>query len=356
MKILVYGAGMIGSIIAAQLEQSGQDVTILARGVRAQQLRDYGIVSRTFEGDTYHSAHPQVIEQLTPEHHFNLIIVVVRRNQQANLLSALAQNDHYQTVLFMGNNLGGARDIQKVLSAEKVMLGFGGTSGEKRGDIIYHFGKEGEAVGAVYLGELNGKITPRLLELQQIFQSARFRVSLERNIDAWLKTHAALILPLAFGLYLTDGSNYRLAKTRDALVMVYRAICEGFRVLRKRRIPIRPVKYQLIPLLPEPLGVLLLRKIFDSEFARVGLAGHANRARDEMDFLAGEFQSLMQQSGIKTPNLHYLYSSINQPAASVPEGSKQIALNWKPIWVSAGVLTALIGVVGYLMRHKGQKK
>ncbi len=42
MKILVYGAGNIGSLYAALLKESGQDVSILARGKRLADLHsDY---------------------------------------------------------------------------------------------------------------------------------------------------------------------------------------------------------------------------------------------------------------------------------------------------------------------------
>ena len=34
MKILFYGAGVLGSLFAARLQESGQEVSILARGQR----------------------------------------------------------------------------------------------------------------------------------------------------------------------------------------------------------------------------------------------------------------------------------------------------------------------------------
>ena len=40
MKILIYGAGVIGSIFAAKLALSGQDVTVLARGKRLEELKE----------------------------------------------------------------------------------------------------------------------------------------------------------------------------------------------------------------------------------------------------------------------------------------------------------------------------
>ena len=43
MKILVYGAGNIGSLYAVLLAESGQDVSILARGERLAGLLERGI-------------------------------------------------------------------------------------------------------------------------------------------------------------------------------------------------------------------------------------------------------------------------------------------------------------------------
>ena len=43
MKILVYGAGNIGSLYAGLLKESGQDVSILAREKRSADIREHGI-------------------------------------------------------------------------------------------------------------------------------------------------------------------------------------------------------------------------------------------------------------------------------------------------------------------------
>ncbi|MDH3622883.1 MAG: NAD-binding protein, partial [Myxococcales bacterium] len=42
MRFLVIGAGNIGSLYAAKLAQSGQEVTVLARGARLEQIRRHG--------------------------------------------------------------------------------------------------------------------------------------------------------------------------------------------------------------------------------------------------------------------------------------------------------------------------
>jgi ketopantoate reductase len=42
-RLLVFGAGVIGSIYAARLAKRGADVTLLARGQRLADIREHGI-------------------------------------------------------------------------------------------------------------------------------------------------------------------------------------------------------------------------------------------------------------------------------------------------------------------------
>ena len=44
MKILVIGAGPLGSLLAARLFQGGHNVVLLARGKRIQELKKHGVV------------------------------------------------------------------------------------------------------------------------------------------------------------------------------------------------------------------------------------------------------------------------------------------------------------------------
>jgi len=44
MKILVYGAGIIGSIFAGKLAKNGYNITVLARGNRYREIMENGII------------------------------------------------------------------------------------------------------------------------------------------------------------------------------------------------------------------------------------------------------------------------------------------------------------------------
>ena len=44
MRILIYGAGVIGSFYASRFAKAGLDVTILARGQRLKELQEHGLM------------------------------------------------------------------------------------------------------------------------------------------------------------------------------------------------------------------------------------------------------------------------------------------------------------------------
>jgi 2-dehydropantoate 2-reductase len=43
MRFIIYGAGAIGATIGARLQQSGQEVILIARGAHARALRERGL-------------------------------------------------------------------------------------------------------------------------------------------------------------------------------------------------------------------------------------------------------------------------------------------------------------------------
>lgn len=352
MKILVYGAGVLGSLYAARLQVAGHEVSILARGQRLADLREHGIVledARTGERTT---TWINVVETLAPEDAYDLVIVLLRKNQVSAILPVLAANQRTPNVLFMVNNAAGPEEYVQVLDRERVVLGFPGAGGAREGHVI-RYAIAGARVQPTTVGELNGWVTPRLQVIVDVLESAGFPVATCANMDARLKTHVALVSPLANALYLAGGDNYRLAKTRDGVVLLVRGVREGLRVLRALEIPITPRKYQVLQWLPEPLLVAWLQRGLATERAELGLARHANAARDEMQKLAEEFRGLARRSGVPTPALDQLYTYLNPVQAPLSEGSAQLRLDWRAIWAGVGTLTGLLLLGGWLVGRRG---
>lgn len=65
MKILVYGAGNLGSLYAALLHESGQDVSVLARGKRLDEVRELGIRLEDFGSGNQTTTHVKTVERLS---------------------------------------------------------------------------------------------------------------------------------------------------------------------------------------------------------------------------------------------------------------------------------------------------
>lgn len=337
MKILVLGAGVLGSLYAARLQTAGNDVTILARGERAEQIQQHGIILENDQTGERSITTLRVIETLDPTEPFAFTLVIVRKNQLPSVLPILAASHATPNILFMVNNAAGPQEMIDALGQERILLGFPGAGGERVGNVV-RCSLVSSQTQPTTIGELNGEFSARLHRLQLLLREAGFPVTMERNMDAWLKTHVSVVSPIANALYLAGGSNYQLAQTRDGLIQMVRAIKEGQRVLLALNIPTTPFKMRLLAALPEPLLVWGLQKILNTSRAELLMARHANAARDEMQILAKEFQLLACRSGLSTPNIDRLCSYIDPAIPPLPAGSANLPMDWSSVRLALSIL------------------
>jgi len=341
VKVLIYGAGVLGSLYAARLHASGQDVSILARGQRLEDLREHGILLEDAVTGQRTTAQVPVVEELSPDDAYDWVLVVMRKSQVSTVLPILAANTQTPNVLFMMNNAAGPAEMIQALGYERVLLGFPGAGGVRVGHVVRYLAGRGGRKATATVGELDGRTTQRLEALRQILEAAGFAVAIEPNMDAWLKTHVALVSPVANALYMTGGDIHRLAHTRDALLLMVRAIREGFLVLRALNIPIRPTGLQILSWLPEPLLVALAQRLLDTSAAEIAVAGHANAARDEMKLLADEFRALALSTTVPTPSVDRLYRYTDLTVPPIMHGSAKIPMDWRGVWMALGAMAAL---------------
>ena len=76
-NILVFGAGPLGSLLAARLHEAGHDVDILARGQRLQNLREHGIVIQEEDADEREIAYVDVVESFEPDDEYDLVLGIL---------------------------------------------------------------------------------------------------------------------------------------------------------------------------------------------------------------------------------------------------------------------------------------
>ena len=312
MNTLIYGAGPLGSIYAYLLHKAGNDVTILARNEHYKFLQENGIVLINEFTQEKIIEKVNVVDSLNEEDSYELVIVLIRKNNIKNVLPILRKNKKIPNILFMGNNTLGFDQYLKYLPKEKLLFGFPGGGGSRINHIVHYVDSEkpnGKRL-PITIGEIDGAMRERTKQIKSLFEMSDVSVKIVDDIDSWLKYHVAFVNPIA-GALLKAGDNYKLANDKDTIRTYIRAVKEGGRVLKA--LGYRKsynVKLRLFYLMPEGILINILKQVFNSRFAEVAMMMHANAAKDEMIELGNEFKSLTNQTSIKTPNLDELINCI----------------------------------------------
>ncbi|MFW9852518.1 MAG: ketopantoate reductase family protein [Candidatus Thorarchaeota archaeon] len=307
MRVLFYGAGVIGSFYAAQLFSAGYDVTILARGKRLEDIKKHGIVIDHFLQKQQTITKVPVIDKLEENDVYDFIFVIMQKNQTYSILPYLKKNRFCYNIVFLGNNGTGGEEYIESVGKERILLGFPSIGGKREGHKIIVAYQENSSLT---IGELNGLVSRRVVDIATMFNKADILVKTSDDIDSWLKYHIALVSPLANGVHLAEKKGFELRDNEEAMLLMIKAIKEGFKVLKKLKYPIRPKRMRTLYYYPNFMIIRILKKTIGTEVGRLVLREHAITAKEEMKKIADEFQQLVKESGIITPSINELYEYI----------------------------------------------
>ena len=104
MRILVYGAGVLGCNLARNLFRAGKNVTLLARGTWAEQLRANGLRIKDKFSPRVSVSRISVVTELSPDDLYDVIFVVMRCTQLDAIMDTLREN-RTKNIVFVGNNV-----------------------------------------------------------------------------------------------------------------------------------------------------------------------------------------------------------------------------------------------------------
>lgn len=260
MKILVIGAGVLGSLHAALLFEAGVDVSLLARGARQAEIREHGVLLAEGTSASIRSVRVPVVEKPTNE--FDLFVILVRTHQLDAVLESLAglKGD----VLTALNWAGGAGPIEAAVGRQRVLLGFPAQGGTMDGEIVRYRPESAlTRLVSMPIGELDGGPSARLERVLQVFRSAGFAAKAEPHMEAWLTTHAAFEVPLGQAVHAAGGLE-ELAKDPDAIRAMIRLMGRNL-----GQMPTRPVPraFAALRILPELILMPLFRRFLRSNAA-----------------------------------------------------------------------------------------
>ncbi|MEV5895957.1 ketopantoate reductase family protein [Nonomuraea fuscirosea] len=280
MKLLVYGAGVCGTLLAVRMHEAGHDVALLARGERLADLRRHGVRIAEQGSPAVRRVEVPVIDR--PAGGYDLIAVVVRTHQVDAVLEALAEVGG--DVLFMLSWAAGAQPLGAAIGHERVLLGFPTFGGTMDGDVVrYRAASLLTRLYAMPIGEPDGRTTPRLDRILRTFRDAGVGVRAEPRMDAWLRTHAAFSAPLGQAVDAAGGPQ-ELAGDPDAIRGMIRLMRRNLAAMQR---PPVPRGFAALRTLPEGLLVAVLRRFLRSPTAvHSGLSTASPATTAELDRLA----------------------------------------------------------------------
>lgn len=315
MKICVYGAGVIGSIFAGKLAIAGNDITVLARGKRLEEIKKNGIILVNHKTNKSQKAVVKTVDSLLPNDKYDYIFIVMQRTQVDEILPALSQNCS-KNIVFIVNTASGYEKWVQAVGADRLMIAFPSAGGERKdGKVDYFIGKRlMRTFQTTTFGEYSGQKTQRVCALIETFNHAGIPSVFCANMDAWQKTHVAMVTSIGNALYQHNCSNRALSKSYKDVEQMVRGIKEGFAVLRALGYRVTPQKLWYLNL-PTGMLALVFKAIMSTQLAEITMAKHCAAAKAEMCCLQSEFDALIAKSGISTPAIEelrrYLYLEEN---------------------------------------------
>ncbi len=278
MRVLVVGAGVVGSVYAARLAGSGHPVTLVARQRRRADLDANGLV--------LHDAATGRVERRRDvgvvgapadlDGPVDLVLVAVGHDQLDGVLPLL--DDVRADVLFLGNTAGRVRALRDALGG-RALFGFPAVAGVRDGEVVRFVTIRQQRT---MLAAAGPDEVARTGPVAAAFRGAGFPVQRSADAEGWLLAHAAFVVPMALGLARVDTDPARLARDRRLLELVVRATAEAFTVLRdhgNREIPgnLRALYLRL----PRVLAVAYWRRVLAGPRGELWFAAHTRAAPAE---------------------------------------------------------------------------
>ena len=302
MRILVLGAGVIGSVYAGKLLQAGHEVVLLARGPRLVDLQTQGLILEDAQSGNRSVLPVPSVSEPEADDRFDLVLVSVRAEQLARTLPVLTGLTDGSDVLFFGNTAGRQAELTAALG-ERAVFGFPAVGGTRDGPVVKYVLISQQKT---MLGEPDGRTSPRVRHLQSVLNEAGFPTLISANIEDWLIAHAAFVVPIAFALYRVGVNPARLAADPTSMRLMVLATRQAFTALRANGNDEIPTNLRILYRLPTRVVIGYWRRVLNSPRGELWFGAHSRAAPEEMRDLAEKLQETLLHTGRPTPDLNKL--------------------------------------------------
>jgi 2-dehydropantoate 2-reductase len=223
VKVLLVGAGVIGTVYGAHLAVAGNTVAVLSHGRRTGEVAAGGLSARDVLSGAVARAETAVVPDASGD--YDLVLVAVRRDQLPSACAGLTGLAAQPAIVFFGNNPAGRAAITGDMAGD-TYLGFPGIGGVMTDGTADYVRIRQQPTA------LQQTSDPRLAALGAALRDRGFAVQRVTDMDGWLIYHAAFIACVAAALFRCETDPVRLAGDRATLTLMCQAITEAFAALR----------------------------------------------------------------------------------------------------------------------------
>jgi len=219
MKIVIVGAGAMGSVYAALLADSGNEVwAIDLWREHLDAINDHGLQVSGASGERT-VRNIQVSTRAADAGPCDLVVIATKASAVGAAARSLTSNLTDETlVLTIQNGLGAGERISKNLDSTNILLGVAGGFGASVPEPghVHHNGME-----LIRLGEMHGGLSERLERVAKVWQDAGFNVKTFADINQliWEKficnvalSGAAAAFDRTLGEVMDDPVTWEIAK------------------------------------------------------------------------------------------------------------------------------------------------
>jgi 2-dehydropantoate 2-reductase len=232
MRVLVIGAGIIGSIYGWALAESGNRVVHLVRPGRAAAFRD-GMPLDMFDRRKRHKRRfrglyrLEAVETISPTDAFELIVVPVKHYALVETLEEIVPQAGTAEFLLLTQNWRGTAEIDTILPRTRYVFGDAKAGGTFAG------GKLTTTLKALDLGSPEGEPSALAKKIAALFSTADIQTNLHADMLHYLWVQYAI----SGGLWaaLIDAGNLdAIFDDRDKAAGALMAVRECLEVLKRR--------------------------------------------------------------------------------------------------------------------------
>ncbi len=289
MRIVIVGPGAMGSLLAAFLSKSKEEVWVLDKNKeRAAKINQSGIITEGISGNRQVTV--KVATEAKEIGQADLVIICVKsyhtKEAMVNAKPVIGENT---AILTLQNGIGNIEIISEVAGGAEKVIGGITNQGATLIDTghIRHAGR-----GETIIGRIDGKIPVQMRSIREIFNQAGLETRISRDIKGLLWSKLIINVGINALTAVTRLNNGRLTEFEGTRRILREAVTEATRIAKRKRIKL---------IYDDPLAKV--EAVCEATATNVSsmLQDVLRKRRTEIDFINGVIVRQGQELGIPVP-------------------------------------------------------